>query len=54
MTDFVENSLKQIEEQTKNKTKKEQNEALFNYLSDVLEVNFHSHNLLKMKKKINN
>jgi hypothetical protein len=38
MTDLVENTLKQLEEQTKNKTKKEQNEASFNYLSDVLEV----------------
>jgi hypothetical protein len=39
MTDLAENTLRQIEEQTKNKTKKEQSEALFNYLSDLLEVN---------------
>ena len=40
MTELVEGMLKQLEETSKNKTKKEQIDLSFNLLSDVLEVCF--------------
>ena len=40
MSDFIEYNLKQIDEASKSKTKKEQFDALFSFMSSLLEVKF--------------